>query len=204
MKASILVLCWKRRNLLKYSFVSSSDLKLGNTNISTKSLNNLSTKKFWLLRIMVIKERLTVQKTGRAGRKKNKVCFLEYYGMKYTVRSQNTVFSWMFKTKYTYMTCITQNQKRHKYFVSTFRALPHWVPLHILPILGLLHFFVCYIFITSYLLNKILYSYKVSLDLKIKCGGTEALFNWQWTCREKLTLNTKELIESLFQMVLLT
>lgn len=63
--------------------------------------------------------------------------------------------------------------------------------------------FVCYIFVLNYLLHKTPYSYKVSLDLKIKCGGTEALFNWQWMCREKLTLNTKELIESLFQMVLL-
>lgn len=32
---------------------------------------------------------ITVQKTGREGRKK-KVCFLEYYGMKYTVGSQNS------------------------------------------------------------------------------------------------------------------
>lgn len=39
-----------------------------------------------------------VQKTERAERRK-KVCFLEYYEV-YTVVSQNTVFSWMFKTKY--------------------------------------------------------------------------------------------------------
>lgn len=44
------------------------------------------------------KRPLQFRKQGEKGGRK-KVCFLEYYGMKYTVGSQNS-FPWMFKTKY--------------------------------------------------------------------------------------------------------